>query len=87
MTHAHPAYRHVDDFPWEAFLRNLDVLVDRAGGRSSFAVATGVSFWTISSWMRRDHAPRLDNLLAIHDVYGVSLDALLYGDVSRGRSR
>ena len=81
MTAPAARYRATDDFPWDAFLANLDGLIEKSGNRSEFAAATGISFWTITAWFRRSHVPRIDNLLAIRSAYGVVLDTLLFGKV------
>ncbi|WP_251231592.1 helix-turn-helix domain-containing protein [Adlercreutzia aquisgranensis] len=41
-----------------------------------------VSRQAVSKWERSESSPDTDNLIALADLYGVSLDELLYGDVA-----
>lgn len=41
-----------------------------------------VSRQAVSKWERSESSPDTDNLIALADLYGVSLDELLYGDVT-----
>lgn len=58
-------------------------LVDRrkAAGLSQEALAAqlGVSRQAVSKWERSESSPDTDNLIALAELYGVSLDELLYG--------
>lgn len=38
----------------------------------------------VSKWERSESSPDTDNLIALAELYGVSLDELLYGDVDEG---
>lgn len=67
---------------------NVDMakrLVDRrrAAGLSQEALATelGVSRQAVSKWERSESSPDTDNLIALAQLYGVSLDDLLFHDV------
>ena len=53
----------------------------RAEGRSTVEVADdlGVSVRTLNNYMTGKRAPRLDQLVALSDYFGISLDALVCG--------
>ena len=67
---------------------NIDIakrLADRrkrAGfSQESLALELGVSRQAVSKWERSESSPDTDNLIALAQLYGVSLDDLLYKDV------
>ena len=54
----------------------------RAGfSQESLALELGVSRQAVSKWERSESSPDTDNLIALAQLYGVSLDDLLYKDV------
>ena len=55
----------------------------RAAGLSQEALAEklGVTRQAVSKWERSESSPDTDNLIALANLYGVSLDDLLYADV------
>lgn len=67
---------------------NIDIakrLADRrkrAGfSQEALALELGVSRQAVSKWERSESSPDTDNLIALAQLYGVSLDDLLYKDV------
>lgn len=54
----------------------------RAGfSQEALALELGVSRQAVSKWERSESSPDTDNLIALAQLYGVSLDDLLYKDV------
>lgn len=73
---------------------NIDMakrLVDRrrAAGLSQEGLAAelGVSRQAISKWERSESSPDTDNLIALAQLYGVSLDELLFQDMAKEGDR
>jgi transcriptional regulator with XRE-family HTH domain len=57
------------------FLARLDALLDERGwNRAKLAKLTGISESTVSRW--RSNAPKSDNLQAVADALGISMDDL-----------
>lgn len=58
----------------------------RAAGLSQEALAEklGVTRQAVSKWERSESSPDTDNLIALANLYGVSLDDLLYVDIEEG---
>ena len=53
----------------------------RAGlSQEALAARLGVSRQAVSKWERSESSPDTDNLIALAQLYGVSLDELLYVD-------
>jgi DNA-binding XRE family transcriptional regulator len=64
-------------FPWDIFMFNIDVLIDRAGGQEAFAVAVGLSFHTIEGWKSgRYKQPKWYTLDRIAEEYDLTIDDL-----------
>ncbi|MCH3967328.1 MAG: helix-turn-helix domain-containing protein [Atopobiaceae bacterium] len=53
---------------------------DRGLSQESLANQLGVSRQAVSKWERAESSPDTDNLIALADLYGMSLDDLLKGD-------
>jgi len=63
------------------FHRNIRKLLADHGGISALAVDTGISFWTINDWLRKDTQPRLDSVLRVAKCYELDLNTLITGKI------
>ena len=54
--------------------------------QESLAEKLGVSRQAVSKWERSESSPDTDNLIALAQLYGVSLDELLFAEVGRGEA-
>jgi transcriptional regulator with XRE-family HTH domain len=61
------------------FVTNINILVDKAGGKYDFADKIGVSYDAVRQWCIGENLPDGKRLLSISEKFGVSLDWLLTG--------
>lgn len=54
--------------------------------QESLAEKLGVSRQAVSKWERSESSPDTDNLIALAQLYGVSLDELLFAEAGRGEA-
>lgn len=78
-----PTTPNATNFPWATFSYNLERLVDWAGSPEHFTVLTGISFYALREWRAGSSIPRTLSLLAVSEVFEVSLDDLLHGVIPR----
>ena len=52
--------------------------------QEELAARIGVSRQAVSKWERAEASPDTDNLILLADIYGVSLDELLKGEIKVG---
>lgn len=56
--------------------------VERGYSQEALANELGISRQAVSRWECGDSSPDVENLVALSDLYGISLDSLVRGDVS-----
>ena len=61
------------------FVNNINIMVNKHGGKYTFAKSIGVSYDAVRQWCNGENLPDGKRLLAIRDKFGVSIDALLSG--------
>lgn len=62
--------------------RLADIRRERGYSQEALAAELGVSRQAVSKWERAESSPDTDNLIALADLYGLSLDQLIRGEVT-----
>lgn len=67
------------------FVKNLKYLLQRfAVKQSEIAFQIGKSQNSISNWTREVSSPDINDLIGIHQFFGISLDVLIFQDLENG---
>jgi len=62
---------------WEVFRSNLELLVEVEGSAEELAVRTGIPYFTIHNWRKRDQTPRIGSIKVLADEYHLTVDDLI----------
>lgn len=62
---------------------NFEFLVKSSKSRSDFAKKTGISINTIKAVLDKHVKPSLNTLIKLNEIFNISLDDLVYTDLSK----
>ena len=66
----------------ENVCKSIAVLVSREESKVAFANKIGVSKQTLNNWLQGKNAPDIETVAKVSQLYGVSFEGILKGDVS-----
>ena len=72
-----------DHIDWDVFRANLELIVEVEGTAEEVAVRTGIPYFTIHNWRKRDQTPRIGSIKVLADAYKLSIDDLLKRQIRR----